>query len=172
MIDMRNTRRIQGKIAELIARYDFLYDLTNYPDFYLSSIQDFRDNETAIRDGRAFEFARVQYSPKEDNEFEIRDQTGSLATQLYVDGTESACKAESWFQRNVLSDPIRKKLLGLNGGDSMHKVSLQKNNGRIYVLDFDVAGPFGLDRSEKDYLAWRFPKLVPSLVTTDFLPRS
>ncbi len=162
---MRNARRIQGKIAELVTRYDFLYDLTDYPDFYFSSIQDFRDNETAIRNGRPFEFARVRYFSKEDNEFEMRDQTGSLWGRLYVDGTESACKAESWFQRNILGDPIRKKLKGLNGGDSMHKVSLQKNNKRIYVLDFDVPGPSALDRNEAEYLTWRFPKLAPSLVT-------
>ena len=98
MIDMRNTRRIQGKIAELIARYDVLYDLTDYPDFYCSSIQDFIDNERAIRDGRPFEFARVQYFPKGDCWFEIGDLTGSLEAQLYIDGTTSACKIESWFQ--------------------------------------------------------------------------
>ena len=165
MIDMRNARRVQGRIAELIARYDVLYDLTDYPDFYCSSIQDFIDNEKDIRDGRPFEFARVRYFPKEDKGFEMKDQTGSLVGRLYVDGTESACKAESWFQRNILGDPIRKKLNGLNGGDSIHKVSLQKNNGRIYVLDFDVAGPSALDRSEAEYLTWRFPKLAPSLVT-------
>ena len=42
----------------------------------------------------------------------------------------------------------------------MHKVSLQKTNGGIYVLDFDVRGSSTLDRSEPDYLAWRFPKLI------------
>lgn len=164
MIDIRKVSRKHGGMARIIAKYDFLYDRTDNPDFYCSGIQDFKKNEKKIIDGRPFELPRVQYFPRENSEFRIKDQTGSLMARLYVDGDKLLCKAESWFQDHVTGDSVRAKLKDLNGGDSMYKVSLQKTNGRIYVLDFDVTAGFGSDRNEVEYLNWRFPELAPALV--------
>jgi len=128
-----------------MAYFDALWDKAGHPDYHCSTIKDVRDNLGNIRKGRLIELPRAQYYPKDDSTFTLRDITGELSAQLYVDGQGIRNRAESWVQSQV-GDPVRKKFKSLQPGSSIHMPTLELHDKGIYLVDFQVKEPSVLDR--------------------------
>ena len=69
---------------------------TGNPDYYCSSIKDFKDNQETIRDSRLIEFESLTYNLLSDNgKFQLKDLTGELEVKLLAD----ACKIGRFMNR-------------------------------------------------------------------------
>jgi hypothetical protein len=160
MIPVRDLASQQGGITRLLASSDFLWDsMTELPDFYCSSIRDYKDNSEKIRDGRAALFEKLTYTPiGGDGRFKLSDQADEVEARLIYD--ISTMEA---FLDGLRSPSTREVLAGLNSDDRMYDVHMVRKKGDFYVLGFDTKGPADYDSAQDSYLTFKFPQLVPVL---------
>jgi hypothetical protein len=148
MIPLRNLAKQQRGLIRLLASSDFLWDHINHaPDFYCSSISDFKENSEKIRDGRSVRFESLRYFPLDGHRFQLTDQTGAIEASLIYD----VDRLERFFDITK-----RQELAALNKGDKMYDVSIRRRKGSLIVFGFDTKGPAGYDSAKDDYLTLCF----------------
>ncbi len=162
MINIREAAKKADCRLRLIAASDFLYDaLSEMPDFYCSSIADFKLNRRLVRDGRSFELPHVRYFPKNGVEFELSDYTGDLTVQLHVDGSSISERINSTIDSCAGNYSIRERLRTLASGNWVHQVVIRKNKIN-QVLGFEMNSFTYSEKTKGEYLAWRFPEITLS----------
>ena len=160
MICVRDSVKQQKGLMGFIANVNFLWDsLVELPDFYCSSIQDYKENFKQIEESRSILFKKFNYDALEGNEkFQLSDKTDKIEANLIY----NINKLESFFDSSNHTSN-NELLKNVNSGDNIYDIFATHKKGNLYVLGFNINGPAKNDSTQENYLTFKFPQLIPVL---------
>jgi len=156
MISIRQYAGEQGHLLRILSSSDFLWDaLTEMPDYYCSTLEDFISHSNDIRGGRLVEVPKVRYFPTGDEgKCLLSDATGVLEAEVRENSLGAA------IQKMLKAPPSRREILAeMNPGDELYDVHIVRSKGMVYLSTFKTKGPAV---GEQDpYKKFGLPKLAP-----------